>query len=122
MAAAGAAAAATTAAAAAEESEAYWTLFKHQVRLSAGLLKSQYERGSNLLLAPNALISSLSTLVPGRETESRIDLAKMLFYTKCNGRMETNDLVDYYCQANKHNLKRNMNSLSVNSFYYSHPR
>lgn len=122
MAAVASAAAATSAAAAAEEIETYWTLFKHQIRLSTGLLKQQYERGTNILLAPNALISSLSTLVPGKETELRTDLAKMLFYTKCNGRMETNDLVDYYCQANKHNLKRNVNCLRINSFYYSHPR
>lgn len=114
--------AATSAANAAEESEAYWTLFKHQIRMSTGLMKCQYESGRNLLLAPNALISSLSTLIPGRETEPRIDLAKMLLYTKCSGRMETNDLVDYYCQANKYNLKRNVNCLRVNSFYYSHPR
>lgn len=122
MAAAGAAAGAAGAAAAAAQAEAYWMLFKHQIRLSTGLLKRQYLRGTNLILAPNALVSSLSTLIPKKETDIRVDLVKMLLCTKCNGRLEANDIVTYYCYANKHNGKRKGACLHINSFIYSHPR
>lgn len=116
--------AATTAAASAAQQEAlyYWLLFKHQIRMSTGLLREQYSQGKNCLIAPNALISSLSTLVPGKDTEPRVELAKMLFYTKCRGKMDANNIVNHFCMGNKHNLKANAKCLHVTNFHYSHPR
>lgn len=105
-----------------QEAIYYWLLFKHQIRVSTGLLQSQYCRGRNCLIAPNALISSLSTLVPGKDTDPRVELAKMLFYTKCRGKMDANTIVSHYCMGNKQNLKTNAKCLHVTNFHYSHPR
>lgn len=100
----------------------FWLLIKHQIRLSTGLLKSEYERGTNFLLAPNALISSLCTLLPGSKTKELVDFAQMILNTQCDSRYLAIKCVRYHCEANKNNLKTNANSLHVNNFHYSHPR
>ena len=90
--------------------------------MSSSFLKSQYCRGENYLISINALVSSLSTLVSGKDTEERVDLAQMLMDSKCSGRSDANDIISYYCRGNGKNLEKNARSLSVTNFYYSHPR
>ena len=114
---------ATAATTAQQQAYMYWCLFKHQLRLSTGLLQASYRRDRNVLLAPQPLISALATLVPGKDTEPRVTLARMLFTARCGGKMEANTMMGTFCHGNKYNLKLNAKAgWSVNTFHYSHPR
>lgn len=115
---------AATTAAQQQEQMICWYLFKHQLKLTTGLLQSTYRRNRNFLLAPNQIVSSLATLVPGQATQPRIQLAKSLFWDKCNGKMSANQMIGSYCLYNKHNIKQAAKggAYKINNTHYSHPR